>query len=117
MRFINTTDNLIEKCKLENACKKIADLDVTVEVKRTVENGKTVFTCKITGQPVGSVKTKGADATFATREAVNAYLDLARKNKTTKETQKRSAQVAGKDTRKHTFADEHVALADEDLTK
>ncbi len=115
MRFLNTTDNLIEKCKLENACKKIADLDVTVEVKRTMENGKTVFVCKITGKPVGSVSAKGADATFATREAVNAYLDLSRKNNKAKETKKRSTQVASKTARNNKLADEHAALAEEDL--
>lgn len=117
MRFINTTDNLIEKCKLANACKKIANLDVTVEVKRTMENGKTVFTCKITGKPVGSVTRMGADATFTTRDAVNSYLDLARKNDKTKGTKKRSEQVARKTACNNKLADEHAALAEEELAK
>lgn len=114
MKFINTTDNLIEKWELKNACKKIDDLDVSVEVKRTVENGKTVFVCKITGKPVGSIERKGAKATLVTRDAVNACLDLSRKSDKAKTTKKRSAQVAGKGDRNNKLADEYDALVEEE---
>ncbi len=115
MKFVNTTADLIEVGKLENACKKLANEDVTVEVKRTKEKGKTVFVCKITGKPVGSVVEKGENPTFATRTAVNAYLDLLRKNKTTKATQNRDAKTKGKEVRNNAVIAELEALAEEDV--
>lgn len=115
MKFVNTTAELIEVGKLETACKKLADKNVTVEVKRTMEKGKTVFVCKVTGKPIGSVTEKGENPTHATRVAVNAFLDLLRKNKDTKATQKRGAQVKGKDVRNNATTAELETLADDDV--
>ena len=114
MKFVNTSTDLIEVGNLEVACKKLANEDVTVEVKRAMEKGKTVFVCKITGKPVGSVTEKGENPTHTTRVAVNAYLDLLRKNKSAKATQKRGAQVKGKDVRNNSANAELEAMAEEE---
>lgn len=114
MKFVNTNADLIEVGKLENACKKIANEDAVVEVKRVIKNGKVIFVCKIKDTRLGTVTVEDSNPTLATKSAVNKYLDLTRKNDSTKLDKKRSAQTKGKTVRKDALNAEFEGILEDE---
>ena len=78
--FNNTNEKIMSNDKVLKALEKLGSYNASVSIKKQIENNNVSFVCSISdGKVVRSAI--GEKPEFATKNAVNEYLDAVRKDK------------------------------------